>query len=177
MYSVRLGYSSAISRISTLVKNKHHAESFVTTVFTIEKTIRRVLTELIISAGFKSKFARKYVKQINGISRLIAYYEFYDPDNRNFDTLFGRENRLQINDWATMRNRIVHGERVYGIDVLKKATNDALIVLEHIKTKSNDHFGFNGWDRLSVRVHSRLHHEPTSKITSPKALTISPSKK
>lgn len=164
MYSVRLGYNNAVRRINKLIKNNHNSESFVTTVFTIEKTIRRSVTELIISAGFKSKLARKYVKSLSGQNRLIIQFEFFDPLNRDFDELFTRDLRIKINEWGTMRNKIVHGERVYGIDLLKKATKDALEALEKLKDSLTSHYDYDGWEKLTVRKKSTLHQKPTIKI-------------
>jgi hypothetical protein len=62
MYPVKLGYNTAKKRIDELTQNGHHSESLVTSVFTAEKTIRRTLRQLIVSAGFKSTIANKIIK-------------------------------------------------------------------------------------------------------------------
>jgi hypothetical protein len=37
MYPVRLGYDTAVTRIRRLMRNDHHAEALITSVFTVEK--------------------------------------------------------------------------------------------------------------------------------------------
>lgn len=61
MYPVSIGYAGAIQRINELLRNGHDAEALVTTAFTIEKTLRRTLRQLVVSAGFRSTDADKIV--------------------------------------------------------------------------------------------------------------------
>jgi hypothetical protein len=47
MYPVTIGYAGAVQRINDLISNGHNAEALVTTAFTVEKTIRRTLRQLL----------------------------------------------------------------------------------------------------------------------------------
>ena len=54
MYPVSLGVNEARSRIEGLLKNGHHAEALLTSVFTVEKTLKRTLKYIMIRRGFTS---------------------------------------------------------------------------------------------------------------------------
>ncbi len=54
MYSVTLGFDSAIDRIQSLPDSGFSSEALVTSVFTAEKTLRRTLRQLMVSSGFIS---------------------------------------------------------------------------------------------------------------------------
>lgn len=81
MYPVRLGYDSAVKRIRKLMKNDHHPEALVTSMFTVEKTLRRTLRQIVVSAGFASKYADKIVGNLRGLDALKKAWEIYEPSN------------------------------------------------------------------------------------------------
>ena len=66
MYPIRLGYELARTRIKRLIKNGHDPEAVIASAATAEKTFRRVLKQLIVSAGFESTEADKLLKQFRG---------------------------------------------------------------------------------------------------------------
>lgn len=160
MYSVRLGYNKALERIDELVKNGHHSESFVTTVFTIEKTLRRTFRQLVVSSGFKSTIADKIVKQSNGLNRLIQNWEFYDPNHKKFSSIIASREIKTIREAASMRNKLIHGERVYNLEIYKKETQKVLKSLEKIKNCFENEYGYSGWKTAKGRKKSKLHYEP-----------------
>lgn len=164
MYSVRLGYDKALKRINKLIKNGHHSESLVTSVFTVEKTLRRTFRQLIVSSGFKSEIADKILKQSNGINRLIENWQIYDPKHRKFTDIVSNENIKTVKDAATMRNKLIHGEKVYSLDICKKETENVLKALQKIKDSLDNEYGYSGWETAKGRKVSKLHTDPKVKI-------------
>ncbi|MDC9723962.1 MAG: hypothetical protein PSN34_14485 [Urechidicola sp.] len=164
MYSVRLGYDKAIKRINKLAKNGHHSESLVTSVFTVEKTLRRTFRQLIVSSGFKSTIADKIVKQSNGLNRIIQNWELYDPKHRKFSTLIENGEIKTIKEAASMRNKLIHGEKVFSLEICKQETENVLKALDKIKNCFENEYGYSGWKIAKGRKNSKLHIDPKVKI-------------
>ena len=94
MYPVKIGYAGAIGRIGALTANGHHAEALVTTTFTVEKTLRRTLRQLVVSAGFPSQIADKVVGSLRGLEAIKGAWEIYDPRHRKLTEL------VSTGDWG-----------------------------------------------------------------------------
>lgn len=90
MYPVSLGFAEAQRRINSLLRNGHAAEALVTSVFTVEKTLRRTLKQLIISAGFTSRQATRILKEYRGLKSLKDHWDLFDPANRKLLALTAR---------------------------------------------------------------------------------------
>lgn len=160
MYSARLGYENAIKRINRLIENKHYSEAFVVTVFTIEKTLRRTLNQLIVSSGFSTEISKKILAKIKGIEYIKENWIFYDPKHRRLLDIIGDDNWSKIKRYSEMRNEFVHGIKVYNLKTCKEATEELLSILDEMKKKLKDTYGFDGWERLAVRNKSCLHNDP-----------------
>ena len=163
MYPIRLGYDNALKRINKLIDNEHYAESFVTAVFTIEKTLRRTFRQLVVSSGFKSSLAEKIVKQSNGLHKLIDNWELYDPNHNKFSNIVTSEDITTIKEAATIRNKLIHGEKVYNVKIYIEQTQKVLISLEKIKNSFEIEYGYNGWKTAKGRKISKLHIDPKVK--------------
>jgi len=165
MYPVRLGYNTAKKRIGNLTKNGHHPESLVTSVFTAEKTIRRTLKQLIISAGFKSTIATKIIKRLNGMNQLVDAWELYDPRHRKLTDIVGPNDIQAIKEASQKRNKLIHGEQVFKLDLCKDETKKVIDALDRIKDKFDQEYNYSGWTNISARKVSKLHIDPKVKIT------------
>lgn len=163
MYPVKLGFDEAINRIKKLRSNGHHAESLVTSVFTGEKMLRRTLKQIIISAGFKNKNADDLIKRMGGLEAIKNNWKIYEPSGKSISEIIGNDNWKLLKEAATMRNKLIHGERVYNLEKCKTKTNQLLECLKIIKEQLDHHYSYSGWDRVSVRRKSYLHKDP--KIT------------
>ena len=97
MYPVSLGYSEAINRIQKLLTNGHDAEALVTTAFTVEKTLRRTLRQLIVSAGFTSSAANRLVRNLRGLEAVEGNWDIYDPCQRKLSEL------VEQSDWTQFK--------------------------------------------------------------------------
>lgn len=160
MYPVSLGYSVAKQRITALLNNGHDAEALVTSAFTVEKTLRRTLRQMIVSAGFPSRIADKMLASHNGLNRLKEAWELYDPKHRTLSTIIGSADWQTFKTTATMRNKLVHGERVYNLADCQKQATDTLAALDRVKAAFDKEYGYSGWSKHSVRKASQLHKDP-----------------
>ncbi|SHM83191.1 hypothetical protein [Polaribacter sp. KT 15] len=151
MYSIKLGYDKALERINSLIDNGHHSESLVTSVFTVEKTIRRTFKQLIVTQGFKRTMADKIVKQSNGLNKLIDNWEIYAPKNRKFSDLIENDDIKIIKEAATMRNKLIHGEKVFSLEICKQETEKVLKSLERIKNCFEKEYAYSGWEIIKEK--------------------------
>jgi len=160
MYPVSLGLHEAKNRINSLITNGHDAESLVTSVFTVEKTIRRVLRQIIVSAGFRSIIADKILKKISGIEALQNAWEIYEPKGKKLTEILSQADWKTIKDAANKRNEIIHGQRVYDLLICKAETQSVLKALNNIITSFQNTYGYDGWTKAAMRKTSMLHKDP-----------------
>jgi hypothetical protein len=66
MYSVRLGFRTALKRIGALKRNKYNAEALVTSVFTLEKLMRRSLRLAPNPRARARARARRWRRELGG---------------------------------------------------------------------------------------------------------------
>ena len=165
MYPLKLGYDAAKKRIDSLTKNGHHSESLVTSVFTAEKTIRRTLRQLMVSAGFKSSIVNKMIRRLNGINQLIDAWELYDPKHRKLTEIVAPIDIQTIKEAASKRNRLIHGEQVFKLDLCKDQTRKVLESLDKIKDIFDNEYNYSGWAKISTRKVSKLHIDPKIRIS------------
>lgn len=160
MYPVKLGYAGAKQRINDLLANGHDAEALVTSAFTVEKTLRRTLRQIIVSAGFKSKVADKIVSGHGGLKKLKEAWELYDPKHRPLSSIMTAADWNTFQTTATMRNKMVHGERVYALAECRRQANDTLAALDQTKAALDAEYGYSGWATHKSRKTSHLHKDP-----------------
>lgn len=165
MYPVRLGYSTAIARINELLSNGHDAEALVTAVFTAEKTLRRTLRQLVVSAGFISTIADKIIGNLRGFDSLKNSWEIYDPNHRKLTDLITPADWKVFKDASEMRNKLIHGERVYSLIACRKSANDVLVALNNVKSFFDTEYGYSGWAIARSRRSSELHKDPKVRLT------------
>ena len=159
MYPVKLGYEEAERRIKALLKNGHSAEAYVTSVFTAEKTLRRTLRQLVVSAGFISKYADRIVSNLNGIEAIKKAWELYDPKHERLTSVLDSSDWQIIAESAKERNELVHGVRVYSLDHCAARTKAVLKALGNIRKCMKARYGYDGWRRGTVRKVSMLHKD------------------
>lgn len=164
MYPVRLGYSAAIARINTLLQNGHDAEALVTSMFTAEKTLRRTLRQLVVSAGFTSPIADKLVGGFHGLEAVKCAWEIYDPKHRKLTDLLAPADWRAFTDTAKMRNKLIHGARVYSLAACRQGANDVLAALANVKAALDAEHQYSGWTTARARRTSQLHADPKVRI-------------
>lgn len=163
MYPITLGYDEAVVRIELLLKNGHYAEALVTSMFTVEKTLRRTLRQIVVSAGFTSKQADKIINNLRGLAAIKSNWELYEPNNMKLTELLPAENWKRLQDVSVMRNKMVHGERTYNLEVCERETIEVLKVLDQLKKDFDELYGYSGWTPYAKRRKSQLHKDPKVK--------------
>ncbi len=136
----------------------------MTAVFTVEKMLRRTLRQMIVSAGFTSKAAEKLINSATGLNALKERWFIYEPNHKSLVEIIGNSDWQQIDTLAKMRNKLIHGVRVYEIEECKKQAEKLLFILDNVKQKLDASYGYSGWERLSSRKKSKLHIDPKIKI-------------
>jgi hypothetical protein len=158
MYPVTLGFSEAEARIRRLIKNDHPAEALLTSVFTFEKTLRRSLKHCVVSRGFTPKSAEEVIGR-RGFHELVKLWPCFAPDHKSLASFIGPKWQ-HVPSAVTMRNKLVHGERVYKLVECGKAANQVLDALLEFRSQALAHVGFDGWSRVKVRRNARLLWNP-----------------
>jgi hypothetical protein len=164
MYPVTLGYESATARIGSLLSSGHETEALVTVAFTTEKTLRRTLRQIIVSAGFISRIGDKLVGGLRGLDAIKNGWELYDPHHRKLTDLIAPTDWKQVKLAAEMRNKLVHGERVYSVSDCRDAAEKTLIALNNIKNTLDAEYGYSGWAKAKSRRVTKLHLNPIIRI-------------
>ena len=167
MYSVRLGFGTAKSRIRKLMTNGHHAEALLTSVFTFEKIIHRTLKQLIVSAGFRNADADLLLKQFRGFKKQKDIWSCFDPSGRSLPAIIGNTHWQRVNSAVEMRNRLVHGTQTYRLDKCREMTENILELLDQTVDAFRAMYGYDGWARVAVRHKATLHSDP--KVILPNA--------
>lgn len=163
MYSVRLGYDTARRRIDRLLQNGHKAEALVAAVATVEKTLRRTLVQIVVSAGFTREDAEKLVRQMRSFDSIKQHWSLFDPHNRNLVDVIGNQNWQVVKKVAQMRNNLVHGKEVYQLSTCDRETGNILSALDEIRQALCDTYECDGWERLKGRATHKLHIDPKIK--------------
>lgn len=167
MYPVSLGYEEAKRRILKLVENGHHAESLVTTTFTVEKILRRTLKQLVISSGFTSSHADRIVGNFRGFDSLKSNWDLYDPHGEKLTSIISDRDWKTFKESSEMRNQLVHGLAVYNLEKCHEQTGKLMAAMDSLKTELDRRYGFSGWSKIKKRLKPSLHHDP--KIQAPAA--------
>lgn len=166
MYPVRLGIDKAKSRIRRLIKNGHHAEALLTSVFTFEKTIHRTLKQLIVSSGFRNKDADKLLKQFQGLNKHKEVWGCFDPNGKLLPDIIGNNHWQHATKAASMRNKLVHGGRVYNLSDCQTMAENMLLLIDQTVASFKQEYGYDGWRTVSVRRKSTLHSDPKVNISA-----------
>jgi hypothetical protein len=164
IYRLQLGYNTAVNRIRDLLSNEHYPEALVSSMFTVEKTLRRTLRQIVTSAGFASKYADKIIGNLRGLDALKKAWELYEPNNTKLSDIIPAVDWKLFKDVAEMRNKMVHGERVYELETCRKEAEKVLEALNRLKLDFDNRYGYSGWVKFSARVKSTLHADPKIKI-------------
>ena len=155
MYPVSLGYDEAMRRIKQLLKNGHDAEALLTSVFTFEKTVRRMLRFYAVRRGFTSKQSAILFSKM-GFHQLKDVWPCFEAQNRNLSAMVGEQIWHKVLAAVSMRNKIVHGEQVFNLATCRTEAENVLAALDSLRNNVLRDVKFDGWSRLPVRVKPRV---------------------
>ncbi len=163
MYPVTQGFEQVKQRIESLIINDFYSEALVTSVFTIEKMLRRTLREIIVSAGFTSKNADKIIGN-SGLQSIKNQWLVYEPNGKTLVQILGNDIWNKIDTSSQIRNKLVHGIRSYDDSECKKYAENNIALISEVKHKLDEAYNYSGWSRFSIRRKSILHTNPKIKI-------------
>ena len=155
MYPIRLGFDEALARIRRLRKNKHYAEALVTSVFTFEKLMRRSIRCALLARGFTSAQARELVKN-RGFYDLKDLWKIFDRKHQTLSEFIGNNEWQKVPKAIEMRNKLVHGERVYDRRQCSVYTRHVIKVLKIFHKRVRASYGIDPWATLPTRKKSKL---------------------
>lgn len=150
MYPVSLGYDEAKHRITKLLENRHDAEALLTSVFTFEKTVRRMLRFFAVRRGFTSKQSEVLFCKM-GFGQLKEVWPCFEAENRTLPAMVGEKIWQNVPASVSMRNKIVHGEQVFKLATCRLQAQYMLAALDALRNNALQDTNFDGWSRLPVR--------------------------
>jgi len=95
--------------------------------------------------------------QIRGVHKIKEIWAIYDPLERKLSQILPANDLLIISEAATMRNKLVHGQKVFKIAEYKDKTALARGALDRMVAISNNEYGYSGWTLAKRRNKSKLH--------------------
>lgn len=150
MYPVRLGFTEVNNRLDALINNGHHSEALLASVFALEKTIRRSLRFCALNRGFTSKQCNRLFTRM-GFKDMTESWPVFERDHRTLPEFIGSNHWQHVPESVTMRNKIVHGARVFQ---LADCRDKAVLVrraMEELRDRSVAELGCDPWTTLPGR--------------------------
>jgi hypothetical protein len=155
MYSVRLGFRAALKRIGALKRNKYNAEALVTSVFTLEKLMRRSLRLAMLARGFTSNQATRLIGR-KGFKEIKEMWDIFDRQHRTLQLTIGNNEWQHVPKAVEMRNRLVHGQQVFKAQNCDAYTKHVLAALKKLHREIRSDYGTDPWTVLKARKKSKL---------------------
>lgn len=157
MYPVRLGFEQAEARIRQLIDEGYHAEALVTSVFTFEKTVRRIVRTFLIARGFRSREADVLLARA-GFQQLTTLLPCFEKEHRTLPQLVGVA-WPAVQAAVKMRNKLVHGVKVFDAEECNVAAKAVLDATSDLRKSVKDSIGVDVWKRLPSRKKCLLQFE------------------
>lgn len=155
MYPISLGFNGAITRIQTLLTNGHDAEALVTSIFTLEKTMRRSLKIAILARGFSMKQSQRLTER-KGFNDLKEMWDLFDSSYRTLPTFLGNTHWQHVPAAVDMRNKLVHGAKVYKLADCRLFAAHVVAALTALQAKVQAEYKRDPWQRITGKRNPRL---------------------
>jgi hypothetical protein len=155
VYPVRIGFDEVLQRISALQGNGHHAEALVTSVFTLEKLMRRGMRMAILSRGFTSKHATHLLDR-KGFRDLREMWDVFDKEHQSLPNFIGQQTWRHVPEAVDMRNHLVHGQEVYSLAKCETYARHVVAALSKLHGQISTNYGHDPWAKLTARKVSKL---------------------
>lgn len=165
MYGVTIAFVDVLRRINALRKNGHSAEALVTSVFTLEKLMRRSMRVAILARGFTSQHAEKLLKR-KGFENLKELWPVFDKEHRNLSELVPSQDWQHVKKSVEMRNALVHGNRAFNIKDCDSQCGYVVTVLQLLHQKVSGDYGLDPWSKLMSRRKPQLNWFPVKVASS-----------
>ena len=155
MYPTRIAFAEVLDRISVLRANGHSAEGLVTSVFTLEKLMRRSMRVAIVSRGFTSDQANRLLER-RGFDDLKKMWDIFDRGHESLVTIIGERDWQHIPPAVKARNEFVHGLRVYNLAECEAMAGHVVTGLQKLHAKVTERYGRDPWEKIKTRRKPQL---------------------
>lgn len=155
MYPVTFGFDEVNTRLDALARNDLHAEALLAGIFAFEKSVRRALRYCALNRGFTSKQCDDLFANV-GFRNMVRMWPVFEKNHRTLQDFVGSQVWQHVPGAVTMRNKMVHGARVYSPDDCKDKTASVRKAIEAFRDKSISELGCDPWSRLPGRRKSSL---------------------
>ncbi len=155
MYPVNRGYLEAETRMNNLIQGGHHAEALLASVFAFEKTVRRTLRFCALNRGLTSKQCDKLFKN-SGLEAMKEVWPIFEKQNRALPDFIGQKIWQPVPEAVKMRNKMVHGVRVFSLNDCKEKAELVITALETLRNRSISELSCDPWSRLPGKKASCL---------------------
>ena len=149
MYPIKLGFEEARKRVAALKKNGHHAEALITSVFTLEKTLRRSLRYCALSRGFTSKQCNQLFERM-GFQQMKDVWPCFERDHRTLPNFIG-PSWEHVPTAVSMRNKLAHGERVYELSICNSYSRHVMTAVTDFREATLREYGFDSWQKMPTK--------------------------
>ena len=155
MYPVKQSFVEVDNQLNALINNGHHSEALLASVFTMEKTIRQTLRFCALNRGFTSKQCDQIFRNM-GFNDMTRVWPVFERDYRTLPEFVGNNVWQFVPEAVTMRNKMVHGSRVYSLsDCLDKARR-VKNAIEVLRNTAMQDLGCDPWNRLPGKKKTSL---------------------
>lgn len=155
MYPVSQGFAEVSNRLNGLINNGHHAEALLASVFALEKTIRRSLRYCALNRGFSSKQCDRLFLNM-GFKDMTEAWPVFEREHRTLPVFIGNNIWQHVPEAVTMRNKMVHGARVYQLADCRDKAETVRSAIEALRERSISELGCDPWSQLPGRNSSSL---------------------
>lgn len=163
MYSLKRKFKWIQKRLYNHSEELKPSETFVLTVFMIEKLLRRCLMQLMVSACFTREEALEILRGIRGLEAIKDSWRFYEPQHQELPLILGNDLWSTIQTASKERNRLVHGIDHKSEKNYRRYLSELLNALDKTHATLEKVYGFGGWDGFNDRAESLLHSDPKIK--------------
>ena len=155
MYPVKRGYAEVSSRLQALIDNEHYGEALLASVFVMEKTIRRTLRFCALNRGFTSKQCDRLFQKM-GFHDMVTAWPVFERCYRTLPEFVGPDVWQHVSEAVTMRNKLVHGSRVYNLSHCRDKALTVKTAIEVLRDRSIQELGCDPWHQLPARKKTSL---------------------
>ena len=155
MYPAKQGYVEVDKRLNALINNGNHDEALLASVFVMEKTIRRTLRYCALNRGFTSRQCNKIFKYMS-FDAMKRVWPVFERDHRTLPEFIGNNVWQHVPEAVKMRNKIVHGSRVYNLSDCREKALRVKDAIEVLRNTAMQDLGCDPWNRLPGKKKTSL---------------------
>lgn len=155
MYPIGQGYEEANNRLDALLANGHSAEALLASVFAMEKTIRRSLRFCVMNRGLSSKQCNIILSN-KGFRDMVDMWPVFEKEHRSLPEFVGQAFWQHVQEAVTMRNKMVHGSRVYDLKICAEFATKVRAAMGELRTRSVSELNCDPWKTLPGKIKPEL---------------------